>query len=248
MTTTYDSSAKTTTSNFTTTSIDTTSCVAQVSDMKQELKNEQCPSGQTGTIQYYRYITTDTKGATSYPYGEDWIVNSNNCMTNDIGTDDLSNNFVSNTPESLLSNISISSNDIQNNNSFTAYLNELSNSNWTSNNTHKLVIDITDLSVGYYDLNKIGNVITTFKSVVGESNSDIEIKIPNTIDKYIGIGDITKASVNNKTVALKNISFDGQKVTITYFDLSVGTAESPKELISNVDILPKGMKINNTYN
>lgn len=247
-TTTYDSATKKTTSNFTTTSIDTTSCIAQINDMKQELKNDACPSGQTGNIQSYRYVSTDTKGATSYPYGENWIVIGNNCMTNDVGLDNPDNGQVTNTPESLLSNISISSNELQSNNSFSEYLNELSESNWKANTIHKLVIDITDLSTGTYDLNKIGNVITTFKSVVGESNSEIEVKIPNTIDKYIGIGEITKKSVENKTVALKNIAFDGQKATITYFDLSVGTAESPKELISNVDIFPKGMKINSIYN
>lgn len=243
--TTYSSNTKTSDTVFTVSSIDTTACIAQITDVTQETKTENCPSGQTGNIQYYRIKATDSKGVVSYPYGNTWLMSNNNCATTE--TDGSTINNDTDTPEGLLSNISITSSSLQNNNTFETYLNKLSSNSWSTSDKHKLTINVDDLSSGKYDANKVGTVISKFQSIVGDNNAEIEVSLPKNIDKFVGIDGITSEDVNNKAVILKSITFDGYNATMKHLKFYKGAISEPKEQTATIKIIPSNVKasINN---
>lgn len=246
-TTTYSATVKATDTkfHFESTNVDSESCVAQITDVIQETNELACPSGQTGSIQRYRVKATNSQGLEIFPYGEQWIVSNNNCASTQTDTQPIANAGAA--PDGLLSNISVTSSSLQNGEAFSNYLNSLSASNWATSERHKLIVTIDDLSSGKYSASKVGAVISKFQSVVGAGNSDIEIALPRTIDKYTGNGDITAKAVKDKTVMMKDVSFEGGDVILTYMQLGKKTIEKPqlKEIVINV--IPKNISLNGVF-
>lgn len=246
-TTTYSATVKATDTKFQfeITNVDYESCVAQITDVIQETNELACPSGQTGSIQRYRVKATNSQGLEIFPYGEAWIVSNNNCASIQIDSQPMPN--ADTIPDGLLSNISVTSSSLQNGEAFSNYLNSLSASNWATSERHKLIVTIDDLSSGKYSASKVGAVISKFQSVVGAGNSDIEIALPRTIDKYTGNGDITAKAVKDKTVMMKDVSFEGGDVILTYMQLGKKTIEKPqlKEIVINV--IPKNLSLKGVF-
>lgn len=246
-TTTYSSTAKATDTkfHFESTNVDSESCVAQITDVIQETDELACPAGQTGSIQRYKIKATNSQGQISYPYGNQWVVSNNNCAS--IQVDNQPTVKADTAPDGLLSNISVTSSSLQNGEAFSNYLNSLSASNWATSERHKLIVNIDDLSSGKYSASKVGAVISKFQSVVGAGNSDIEIALPRTIDKYTGNGDITAKAVKDKTVMVKDVSFEGGDVILTYMQLGKKTIEKPqlKEIVINV--IPKNLSLKGIF-
>lgn len=245
--TTYSATAKSTDTKFQfeIANVDSESCVAQITDVIQETDELACSAGQTGSIQRYRIKATNSQGQISYPYGSQWVVSNNNCAS--IQVDNQPTVDAGAIPNGLLSNISITSSSLQNGESFSKYLNSLSASNWATSERHKLIVNIDDLSNGKYSASKVGAVISKFQSVVGAGNSDIEIALPRTIDKYTGNGDITAKAVKDKTVMMKDVSFEGGDVILTYMQLGKKTIEKPqpKEIVINV--IPKNLVLEGVF-
>lgn len=245
--TTYSATAKSTDTKFQfeITNVDFESCVAQITDIIQETDKLACAAGQTGSIQRYRIKATNSQGQISYPYGKGWIISNNNCASIQTDTEVSTNTSVK--PNGLLSNISVTSSSLQNGEAFSKYLNSLSASNWATNERHKLIVNIDELSNGKYSASKVGAVISKFQSVVGAGNSDIEIALPRTIDKYTGNGDITAKAVKDKTVMMKDVSFEGGDVILTYMQLGKKTIEKPqpKEIVINV--IPKNLVLEGVF-
>lgn len=244
-TTTYSEATKITDTKFEITSVDVTSCVAQITDIIQETDELACPAGQTGKIQRYRAKVQDSLGQVSYPYGEAWIVSNNNCASIQIDSQPMPN--ADTIPDGLLSNISVTSSSLQDGEAFSKYLNSLSASNWTTNERHKLIVNIDDLSNGKYSASKVGAVISKFQSVVGAGNADIEIALPKTIDRYVGNGGITTNAVDEKTVMLKGVSFDGGNAILSYMELGKKTTEKPQSKEVLINIIPKNFGLNGVF-
>lgn len=244
-TTTYSATTKTTDTKFEIKTVDSTACVAQITDVIQETDELACPPGQSGNIQRYRIRAQDSTGKISYPYGKDWIVSNNNCASTQVDTQTMTN--TSATPDGLLSNISATSSSLQNGEEFSKYLDSLSTSNWTANERHKLIVNIDDLSSGKYSASKVGAVISKYQSVVGAGNADIEISLPKTIDKYIGNGEITAKAVKEKTVMMKDVSFEAGDVRLTYMQLGKKTIEKPQSKEILINVIPKNLGLNGVF-
>lgn len=246
-TTTYSATVKATDTKFQfeITNVDYESCVAQITDVIQETNELACPSGQTGSIQRYRVKATNSQGLEIFPYGEQWIVSNNNCASTQTDTQPIANAGAA--PDGLLSNISVTSSSLQNGEAFSNYLNSLSASNWATSERHKLIVTIDDLSSGKYSASKVGAVISKFQSVVGAGNSDIEIALPRTIDKYTGNGDITAKAVKDKTVMMKDVSFEGGDVILTYMQLSKKTIEKPQSKEIVINVIPKNLSFKGIF-
>lgn len=232
---TYNSGSKSTGTVFNVNSIDATSCKSQITSLTKEEKTETCPSGQTGSIKYYRFYGTNSVGQKVYPYEDTWLVENNNCADSNSSDPTLNND--TDKPSGLLSNISITSSQLQNDTAFNNYLNALETAEWKSTESHKLILDIDDLSVGKYDAQKIGTIVRKYETVVGINNSVIEIKIPNTADKFIGRGDISQKSLANKTVIVKNAVLEDYTVRVNYLKFKSGTMSSPDEQTTSINIV-----------
>lgn len=244
-TTTYSEATKITDTKFEITSVDFTSCVAQITDIIQETDELACSAGQTGKIQRFRVKAQDSLGQVSYPYGEAWIVSNNNCASIQIDTQLMPN--ADTIPDGLLSNISVTSSSLQDGEAFSKYLNSLSASDWATNERHKLIVNIDDLSNGKYSASKVGAVISKFQSVVGAGNSDIEIALPRTIDKYSGNGDITAKAVNEKTVVLKDVSYEGGDARLIYMQLSKKATEIPQSKEILINVIPRNFNLKGVF-
>ncbi|MQT48382.1 hypothetical protein GHO40_16885 [Pseudomonas helleri] len=244
-TTTYSEATKITDTKFEITSVDFTSCVAQITDIIQETDELACPAGQTGKIQRFRVKAQDSLGQVSYPYGEAWIVSNNNCTSIQIDTQLMPN--ADTIPDGLLKNISVTSSSLQVAEAFSKYLNSLSASDWATNERHKLIVNIDDLSNGKYSASKVGAVISKFQSVVGAGNSDIEIALPRTIDKYTGNGDITAKAVNEKTVVFKDISYEGGDARLIYMQLSKKATEIPQSKEILINVIPRNFNLKGVF-
>lgn len=238
-TTTYSATAKITDTKFEITSVDFTSCVAQITDITQEADELACPAGQTGSVHRYRIKAQNALGQVSYPYGEDWVVSNNNCASTQIDNQPTVNAGA--TPNGLLSNISVTSSSLQNSEAFSQYLNSLSASNWATNERHKLTVNIDDMSSGAYSAANVGALIAKFQSVVGTENAEVEISLPMAIDKYLGIGEITPAAVAAKSVILKDVTFDGTSAIVNYYKVSDLQARPPTKKSTVISVIPIGL-------
>lgn len=89
----------------------------------------------------------------SYPYGSEWLLLTNSCAS--TSDDNSSTSTDTDNPEGLLSNIYITSTEIMNNENFSTYLSDLSSISWSSNQSHKLIIDVEDLNTGNMTLLKL---------------------------------------------------------------------------------------------
>lgn len=244
-TTTYSAATKTTDTKFEIKTEDFAACVAQITDIIQETDELACPPGQSGNIQRYRIRAQDSTGKTSYPYGKGWIISNNNCASMQTDTEVSTNTSV--TPNGLLSNISVTSSSLQNGEAFSKYLNSLSASNWATNERHKLIVNIDDLSSGKYSASKVGAVISKFQSVVGAGNSDIEIALPMTIDKYIGNGEITAKAVKEKTLMVKGVTYEEGNARLSYVQLGKKATENPKSKEILINIIPKHLGLKGVF-
>lgn len=236
---TYDSAKKSTDTVFNVTSIDATACIPVITNVTQETKSGTCPAGTTGSISYYRFKADNSKGETVYPYGTDWMVDNNNCATTAVDSNPIDNTIAN--PDGLLSNISVTASSLQNGEEFSKYLNSLSASNWAASERHKLIVNIDDLSSGKYSASKVGAVISKFQSVIGSGNSDVEVVLPRTIDKYIGVGGITASAAKEKTAMIKDIYFDGINAKLTYLEFSKEKTGKPTQKVETINIIPANL-------
>ncbi|HDS1731049.1 hypothetical protein [Pseudomonas putida] len=253
--TTYSETTKQTDTKFKLRSLDFTSCVYQFDEIITETQELQCPAGQSGSIQQYRIRVKTTSGALIYPdrlapdgvnkiSGKTWITSNNSCATTQK---EIQNSNIETPPEGLLSNISVTSSSLQGGEVFSNYLNSLSASSWATNERHKLIVNIDDLSSGKYSASKIGAVVSKFQSVVGARNADIEIALPRTIDKYVGNGEITAQAVKEKTVLMKDVYFEGGDVRLTYMQLGKKTIEKPQSKEVVINVIPKNLGIRGVF-
>lgn len=220
----YDAGTMTTNTIFSIKSIDTTSCTAEIEGLSTEYMNGDCPVGQTGLIQYYRYKAINGKSEVVYPYGSAWVTLSNTCSAMDL--DKVEGGKVQDEKISLLSNIYFTSTDIIKNDALTSYLKNLADKGWATTDKHKLTINIDDLSSGKYNATKISNAIVQFQSVVGLNNSDVDLVLPHAMDKLMGDGGVTTARTSSKSIILKSIELVGNDAVVKYLDISSGNSNS----------------------
>jgi len=150
-------------------------------------------------------------------------------------------------PDGLLSNISVTSSSLQNGEAFSKYLSSLSASNWATSERHKLIVNIDDLSSGNYSASKVGVIISKFQSVVGAGNSDVEIALPMTIDKYIGNGEITAKAVKDKTVIMKDVSYREGNAKLSYMQFSKKSTEKPQTKEVMINVIPEKLGLKGVF-
>lgn len=227
----YNADSMSTSTVFNVKSVDVSSCAMQTIEFMTEEKKENCPSG-SGEIKYYRYKAINSNFEIIYPYGDYWTVLTNTCSNIDVDKD--SQELNEDNDLSLLENSYYTSTELQKDNSFINHLEKLSKSAWTPNGMYKLNIKIDDLSKDKYDKSKISKSITKFDSIIGKNNYNIKIFLPRELKNFVGNGDITKESISNKLIVLKEVYFLKGNVVIKYADLSNMTASSKlkeKELL-----------------
>lgn len=218
--TTYDSNTKTSNTVFVQVgNDDISSCVAKTSNMSLEFMTAACDSGQTGNKTLYRYVYTDSSGKTSYSPNSSWEIYSSNCQL--PLDEDTTDNQTNKTTPSLISNMSITSTQLSNNNLYNDFMKNIQSKSWqkTEGDTYHLNIVIDDLSTSVYNKTRMTNAIKTFDSIIGSSSDNFKIvSIPKSLDKYIGNGGIT--NINNKYLKSAIINENNQ-VEATYIDLSI---------------------------
>lgn len=243
-TSTYDQNSKQTSTSFATNNNDDiSSCKPQFTDTSMERRLRPCPAGQVGEIQEYIYKAVNTRGETVYPYGKDWLLTSNSCA--DTQTDTALADDTAAAPNGLLSNVSITSSDLRMNDRFSNYLGALSGSGWKSSQKQKLVIEVDDLHTGSFNAAKLGLAISKFQTVVGSENAEVEIKLPRTIDKFVGASGITQQAVQNKSISMKSVKFDGYDAEVTYWEIGNGSISKLQEKSVKINIVPKGIGLKN---
>jgi hypothetical protein len=231
-----------TTTIFNVKSIDVTSCTEEIQGLSTEYMNGDCPAGQTGLIQYYRYKAVNGKSEAVYPYGSDWVTLNNTCSAMDV--DKAKDSQVQDEKASLLGNIYFTSTDIIKNDALTSYLNTIADKGWSATDKHKLTINIDDLSSGKYNATKISNAIAKFQSVVGVNNADVNLVLPRAMERLMGDGGVTTARTSSKLITLKSIELVGNDAVVKYLDISSGNSNSmPVEKQFKIPVLTSAVSL-----
>ena len=231
-----------TTTIFNVKSIDVTSCTEEIQGLSTEYMNGDCPAGQTGLIQYYRYKAINGKSEAVYPYGSDWVTLNNTCSAMDV--DKVKDSQVQDEKASLLGNIYFTSTDIIKNDALTSYLNTIADKGWSATDKHKLTINIDDLSSGKYNATKISNAIAKFQSVVGVNNADVNLVLPRAMESLMGDGGVTTARTSSKLITLKSIELVGNDAVVKYLDISSGNSNSmPVEKQFKIPVLTSAVSL-----
>lgn len=212
---TYNSATKGTTSRFVETSR-SEDCMMVLEDLQMEFRNKSCPTGYSGTIVEYNYYAL-SGGTKIYPYGADGWYEYNNSCAPEAKNSGVADEVVSDEqPEGLLSNIALSSSQIQDKSEFQNYLKSLGNAGFSTNETHTLNLAIDDLSNGKYDSAKVSEAVSLFVKTVGNSNSQIKVQLPLGAKSYIGKGKITADAVNNRKVIIQSVRLEGNEAVLKY--------------------------------
>ncbi|OLY72215.1 hypothetical protein AU074_13655 [Pseudomonas sp. ATCC PTA-122608] len=96
---------------------------------------------------------------------------------------------------------------------------------------YKLYLIVDDLSKGMYNKANVIKTVNSFKSVTGANPI---ITLPQSLDKYIGNGDITAA--NNKDKILKSAELNSSnQAVVTYTDLTKGLTQG-KDKTFTIDL------------
>lgn len=231
-----------TTTIFNVKSIDVTSCTEEIQGLSTEYMNGDCPAGQTGLIQYYRYKAVNGKSEAVYPYGSDWVTLNNTCSAMDV--DKAKDSQVQDEKASLLGNIYFTSTDIIKSDDLTSYLNTIADKGWSATDKHKLTIIIDDLSSGKYNATKISNAIAKFQSVVGVNNADVNLVLPRAMESLMGDGGVTTARTSSKLITLKSIELVGNDAVVKYLDISSGNSNSmPVEKQFKIPVLTSAVSL-----
>lgn len=237
---TYNSATKLTTSRF----VETTrseNCVMVLADLQIEFRDKACPFGSSGKIIEYNYYAIS--GSTKvYPYGANgWREYNNSCATDSKSYNMPDEALSAEKPIGLLSNISISSNQIQSKSEFQRYLKSLDNAGFSTNENHTLNLTIDDLSSGKYDSSKISEAVKLFVKTVGIGNAQIKISLPLSAKSYVGKGKITADAVNNRKVVIRSVKLEGANAILKYrlYDgsvLNVAGENTEKIILFNTDV------------
>ena len=217
--TSYSSATKQTTTNFVlTNNNDVSSCKAD-SDKTINVEDRvvACPAGQKGQKVEIRYVAVDSKGNVSYPYGTDYKVFFNSCLE-DSAIDSAIDKAPPKDeykPSGLLQNVYVTSSSVMSDDSLSSHLKSIQKDGWISNEKHKLIIEIDDLTKNY-NPSKVSGLIGLYESVVGKDNAIIKIVLPKTLNKLVGNGAITQESVSAKKIEFSNIKLVGNNAVVTY--------------------------------
>lgn len=231
-----------TTTIFNVKSIDITSCTEEIQGLSTEYMNGDCPAGQTGLIQYYRYKAVNGKSEAVYPYGSDWVTLNNTCSAMDI--DKAKDSQGQSEKASLLGNIYFTSTDIIKNDALTSYLNTIADKGWSATEKHKLTVNIEDLSSGKYNATKISNAIAKFQSVVGVNNADVNLVLPHAMENLMADGGDITVRTSSKLITLKSIELVGNDAVVKYLDISSGNSNSmPVEKQFKIPVLTSAVSL-----
>lgn len=212
---TYNSATKGTTSRFVETSR-SEDCMMVLEDLQMEFRNKSCPAGYSGTIVEYNYYAL-SGGTKIYPYGADgWYEYNNSCAPEAQSSGVAPDVILDEQPEGLLSNIALSSSQIQDKSEFQNYLKSLGNAGFSTNENHTLNLSIDDLSTGKYDSAKVSEAVSLFVKTVGNANAQIKVSLPLSAKSYIGKGKITADAVNNRKVIIQSVRLEGDSAVLKY--------------------------------
>ncbi|WP_205885795.1 hypothetical protein [Pseudomonas orientalis] len=210
----YDSNTKQTNTVFNVTSVDVTQCKA---DSDKTIKNDSysaaCPAGQNGSIVLNRTYAIDKSGNVTYPFGTSYTQVSNTCSS--VAIAETTANVVPQAKTSLISNLSLKTSMLADSIKSKQIVDMLKSQNIKAGEMHKFNLVIDDLTAGKYSVFNTSQVITSFKSAVGQ-NADINLVLPSSLDKFVGNGGLT--DVKNKTLTSVTLN-ESNKLVVKYIEV-----------------------------
>lgn len=197
-------------------------CVAELNTFEKETQVKDCPAGQVGQINEYMMKAVDTSGNVVYPYGKEWIQESNTC-TNPVSADE-SDSSGTDSAKGLLSNQTLKASDNVNLDKLLNYLNVVQDVSPSSDYKLNIVLDTFD----NINLEKIQAVATKWKQVSG--GKVVLGDAPRFAKNYVGYGGITNSNAANFVIISANYSNGNIQVVAK----EVGKMKASKSTTFNV--------------
>lgn len=219
----FDPVSGATNTTFQPKSVDTTSCVKEITTTTKELIEENCPAGFDGKITKYLIKAENAQG-TVYPYGTTPILESNTCVAVST-TVETPAEPTKHLQDTVLSNLSFTTTSISKSDLIINELNKINTSKLESKG-YVMNINADDLSANAFDKNKITNLVKTFKTKLGTDSAKVKLaSVPVILDKYIGQDGLTQSRIAKEKLALSSTSIDGGTVTVKYVSLAKATPQ-----------------------
>lgn len=236
----YSSATKKTTASFQSNVPVSYNSTCAINTENTESRNEACPNGISGSIVSFinvKNITTfdANKNPTTtktYPNGANsWYQVSNTCAADIVAAIEEAPIVKPSAPQGLLENNTIKTTSLSTKTDMDTFIKTLDKSTMNVDSNYKLYLIVDDLSTGKYNKANVIKTVNSFKSVTGANPI---ITLPQSLDKYIGNGDITAA--NNKDKILKRAELNSSnQAVVTYTDLTKGLTQG-KDKTFTIDL------------
>ena len=217
----FDPASGATNTTFQPKSVDTTSCVKEITTTTKEFIEEECPAGFIGKITKY-LVKAENASGTVYPYGTTPILESNTCTAVSV-SDEINAPSTEHLQDSVLSNLSFTTTSISKSDLIIDQLNKIDTSK-LEGKAYIMNVSADNLSAGAFDSTKISNLVKTFKTKLGTQSTSVKLtSAPVTLDKYIGQDGLTQSRIAKEKLALSGTSIDKGTVTVKYVSLAKPT-------------------------
>lgn len=217
----FDPASGATNTTFQPKSVDTTSCVKEITTTTKEFIKEECPAGFIGKITKY-LVKAENASGTVYPYGTTPILESNTCTAVSV-SDEINAPSTEHLQDSVLSNLSFTTTSISKSDLIIDQLNKIDTSK-LEGKAYIMNVSADNLSAGAFDSTKISNLVKTFKTKLGTQSTSVKLtSAPVTLDKYIGQDGLTQSRIAKEKLALSGTSIDKGTVTVKYVSLAKPT-------------------------
>lgn len=148
--------------------------------------------------------------------------------------------------KTLISNLTIISSLVYSNDTFTSFVKNIKKENINSNEVYKLNIIIDDLNPNNFSSSKLSDFIVAYQSLLSGQPSNVKVfSIPQSLDKYIGQGDITADAIKIKKYNFKSAKIEGKNIILKYYQFGQNANVMPVEKSTTIPIFSNNVNISN---
>lgn len=148
--------------------------------------------------------------------------------------------------KTLISNLTIMSSLIYSNDTFTNFIKNIKKENIKSNEVYKLNIIIDDLNPNNFSSSKLSDFIVAYQSLLSGQPSNVKMfSIPQSLDKYIGQGDITVENIKTKKYNFKSAKIEGKNIILKYYQFGNNSNVMPVEKSVTIPVFNNNVNISN---
>lgn len=148
--------------------------------------------------------------------------------------------------KTLISNLTIISSLVYSNDTFTSFVKNIKKENIKSNEVYKLNIIIDDLNPNNFNSNKLSDFIVAYQSLLSGQASNVKVfSIPQSLEKYIGQGDITADTIKMKKYNFKSAKIEGQNIILKYYQFGQNANVMPVEKSAIIPVFNSSVNISN---